>query len=250
MHSVLFERGHVCTNQCLRKSCLYLHRNCSRTVCPCETITSVPSLSPVTPPQLRPGRARAVWPQGWNCTSSACLDATDLFVQCLWALFSFLFLPGCSLLAFIFFPGPRLQRTLLKSQRSLEEQKMAFWRRKGAHTPHRVQTPLPSSIHSAAQISCWQMTTCSWRRSLVNYDRSKEGNREIAGNAVASLGVNQQQWLRGMPWADPGGLLALSEPVNRSAACCGGQSSRTGLLLLETTFAQSLLKPLHSKCTD
>lgn len=207
MHSVLFERGDVCTNQCLRKSCLYLHRNCSRTVCPCETITSVPSLSPVTPPWPRPGRARAVWPQGWNCTSSACLDATDLFVQWLWTLFSFLLLPGCSLLAFILSSSQiAVDTTCRKSQISLKEQKMAFWRRQGVPTPHRVRTPLPSSIHSAAQMSCWHMTACSWHRSLVNYDRSKEGNREIAGNVVASLGVNQQQWLRGMPWAVPGRL--------------------------------------------
>lgn len=97
MHSALFQRGDLCTNQCRRKSCLYLHRNCSRTVCPCETITSVPSLSPPTPPRPRPGTAKAIWPRGWNYTSAARLDATGLFAQWLWALFSFFLLPGCSL---------------------------------------------------------------------------------------------------------------------------------------------------------
>lgn len=36
MHSALF------ANQCHRKSCLYLHRNCSRTLCPFETIALSP----------------------------------------------------------------------------------------------------------------------------------------------------------------------------------------------------------------
>lgn len=40
----------------------------------------VPSLSPPTSRWPRPGRAEAVWPQGWNNTSATCLDAADLFV--------------------------------------------------------------------------------------------------------------------------------------------------------------------------
>ena len=127
MHSALFEWGDLCTKQCRRKSCLYLHRNCSRTVCPCETITSVPSLSPPTPPQPRLGRAKAIWPWGWNYTSAARLDAKGLFVPWLWAFFSFLLLPSCSLPPLIFFRAQVAIPASLKNWRSLEEQKMTFW---------------------------------------------------------------------------------------------------------------------------
>lgn len=62
-----------------------------------------------------------------------------------------------------FFPGPRLQWECLpppEGWRTPQGQKMAFWRGQGAPSPHRGAgsgwrgcTPLPSSTHSAAQLS-------------------------------------------------------------------------------------------------
>lgn len=151
MHSVPFEWGEICAKQCCRKSCLYLHRNCSRSLCPCETIPSVPSLSPPTLPQPRSGIAKALWARDWNYTSTACLDATGLFAQWLRALFSFLFLHSYSLSSLIF-PHALIAAGAPSSSESLENSPGAehcLWERAGSCTPLPTSScdPAVSSHH-------------------------------------------------------------------------------------------------------
>lgn len=124
MHSVLFEWGDICDKQGCRKSCLYLHRNCSRSLCPWETITSVPSLSPPPVPEPRSGIAKALWAQDWNYASAGC---TAVFAQWLRALFSFLLLLSYSLSPVIFSPCSDCSRSPF------------FLRRPGEHCRSRAQ---------------------------------------------------------------------------------------------------------------
>lgn len=139
MHSVLFEWGDICAKHCCRKSCLYLHRNCTRSLCPCETIPSVPSLSPSPPAQPRSGIFEALWAQDWNYTSAACLDATALFAQWLRALFSFLLLPSYSLSPLIFSPCPDYSGSPFFLGKPGEHSRSSLWERAG------ICTPLPPS---------------------------------------------------------------------------------------------------------
>lgn len=62
MYSALFAWEDLRPNQCHMKSCLYLHRSCSRTVRPCETIACPLPLSP----HLTMAKA---W-ESWSCLAT------------------------------------------------------------------------------------------------------------------------------------------------------------------------------------
>lgn len=181
MHSVLFEWGDICDKQCCRKSCLYLHRNCSRSLCPWETITSVPSLSPPPSPQPRSGIAKVLWAQDWNYASAACLDATGLFAQWLRALFSFLLLPSYSCLL-SFFPHAQIAAGASSSSESLENTpgaEQGLWERAGSCTPLPPGScdPAVSSHHQECmeraeentKVSSWPPYKVSAENSCPNH---------------------------------------------------------------------------------
>lgn len=184
MHSALFVWEDLRTNQCRRKSCLYLHRSCSRTVCPCETIACPLPLSP----HLMMAKA---W-ESWSCLATG-LEQHECHMPgcrrsvCLVALCPLLIpLPSnCSLPPLTFSRSwIAMRHTCTLLWEALRSRTCPFGEGRSSKRDREwFEGPgsYPIHPHSTGQLSWWQMSICSWHWSLVNYDRIPESQNGWGG---------------------------------------------------------------------